>query len=152
MHTKVSAKQIEINVVAMSLLPDTQCCGLRMCRDARTFSPPLRVSDPGMHHAKCVTHVPWCMPGSLTSGFLWSQWRGKRSRHLRRMRNPQVCLSGKRPITAPAAHSTAAPSARMVPITMLHLFTTKLICPFYKWHHDICLRLTPTIFLMKLWD
>ena len=27
-----------------------------------------------------ATHVVWCMPGSLTSGFLWSRWRGKRSR------------------------------------------------------------------------
>ena len=26
------------------------------------------VSDPGMHHGKCVTHVPWCMSGSLTRG------------------------------------------------------------------------------------
>ena len=24
------------------------------------------VSDPGMHHCTCVTHVPWCMSGSLT--------------------------------------------------------------------------------------
>ena len=23
--------------------------------------------DPGMHHGTCVTHVPWCMSGSLTS-------------------------------------------------------------------------------------
>ena len=23
-----------------------------------TFSPPLRVSDPDMHHGTCVTHVP----------------------------------------------------------------------------------------------
>ena len=42
-----------------------------------TFSPPPRVSDPDMHHRTCVTHVPWCMPGSLTSGFLWSRRRGK---------------------------------------------------------------------------
>ena len=63
-----------------------------------TFSPPPRVSDPDMHHGTCVTHVPWCMPGSLTSGFLWSRWRGKRSRHSRRMRNPQFYVSGKRPI------------------------------------------------------
>ena len=42
-----------------------------------TFSPPPRVSDPDMHHGTCVTHVPWCMPGSLTSSFLWSWWRGK---------------------------------------------------------------------------
>ena len=26
------------------------------------------VSDPGMHHGTCVTHVPWCMPGSLARG------------------------------------------------------------------------------------
>ena len=35
---------------------------------------------------------------SLTSGFLWSQWRGKLSRHSRRMHNPQFHVSGKRPI------------------------------------------------------
>ena len=46
-----------------------------------TFSQPPRVSDPDMHHGTCVTHVPWCMPGSLTGGFLWNRWRGKRSRH-----------------------------------------------------------------------
>ena len=26
------------------------------------------ISDPGMHHGTCVTHVPWCMSGSLTCG------------------------------------------------------------------------------------
>ena len=26
------------------------------------------VSDPGMHPGTCVTHVPWCMSGSLTCG------------------------------------------------------------------------------------
>ena len=26
------------------------------------------VSDPGMHHDTCVTHVPWCMSVSLTCG------------------------------------------------------------------------------------
>ena len=25
------------------------------------------VNDPGMHHGTCVTHVSWCMSGSLTS-------------------------------------------------------------------------------------
>ena len=63
-----------------------------------TFSPPPRVSDPVMHYGTCVTHVPLCMPGSLTRGFLWSRWRGKRSRHSRRMRNPQFYVSGKRPM------------------------------------------------------
>ena len=63
-----------------------------------TFFPPPRVSDPDIHQGTCVTHVPWCMPGSLTRGFLWSLWRGKRSRHSRCMRNPQFYLSGKRPM------------------------------------------------------
>ena len=26
------------------------------------------VSDPGMRHGTCVTHVPWCISGSLTRG------------------------------------------------------------------------------------
>ena len=63
-----------------------------------TFSPPLRISDPDMHHGTCVTHVPWCMTGSLTSGFLWSRWRGKSSRHSRRTRKPRFYISGKVPI------------------------------------------------------
>ena len=42
-----------------------------------TFSPPPRVSNPDMHHGTCVTHVPWCMPESLTSDFLWNRRRGK---------------------------------------------------------------------------
>ena len=70
------------NIWCIGLLPDT-------------FFPPLQVSDPDMHHGTCVAHVPWCMPGSLTIGFLGSRWRGKRSRH---MRNPQFYVSGKRPM------------------------------------------------------
>ena len=46
-----------------------------------TFSPPLWVSDPDMHHGTCVTQGPWCMLGLLTS-----------------MRNPQFYVSGKRPM------------------------------------------------------
>ena len=63
-----------------------------------TFSPPPLVRDPDMHHGTCVTHVPWCMPGSLIIGFLGSRWREKRSRHSLRMRNPQFCVTGKRPM------------------------------------------------------
>ena len=39
-----------------------------------------------------------CMPGSLTSGFLWSRWWGKRPRHSRPMRNSQSYISDRRPI------------------------------------------------------
>ena len=62
------------------------------------FTPPPQFSDPDMHHGMCVTHVPWCMPGSPTGGFLWSRWRGKRSRHSRRIRNQRFCVSVKRPM------------------------------------------------------
>ena len=56
----------------MGLLPDTQNCGLRM-RLRRFPRHQLQrkalVSDPGMHHGTCVTHVPCCMSGSPTRGF-----------------------------------------------------------------------------------
>ena len=64
-----------------------------------TFSLTPWVSDPDMHHGTCVAHVPWCMSGSLTNGFLWNRWREKRSQHSWRMRNPQFCVSGKRSMT-----------------------------------------------------
>ena len=63
-----------------------------------TFFPPPRVSDPNTHNGTCVTHVPWCIPGSLTSCFFWSRWQGKRSQHFWCMHNPQFYVSGKRPI------------------------------------------------------
>ena len=58
----------------MGLLPDTWNCGLRMRRECRERFPrhqlqrKLLVSNPGMHQCTCVTHVPWCMSGSLTCG------------------------------------------------------------------------------------
>ena len=42
-----------------------------------TFSPSPQVSYPDMHHGTCVTDVPRCMLGSLTSGFLWSRRWGE---------------------------------------------------------------------------
>ena len=63
--------------------------GCACAGNAGNSFPPPWFSDPEMHHGTCVRHVPWCMPGSLTSGFLWRRWRGKRSRHSRRMRKPQ---------------------------------------------------------------
>ena len=81
----------------MGLLADTQNCGLRIRREWRERLPRHRfqrkplVNDPGMHHGTCVTHVRWCMSGSLIR-----RWREKCSRHSRRMRNPQFCVSGNR--------------------------------------------------------
>ena len=85
-----------------------------------TFSPPPRVSDPDKHYGTCVTHVPWCMLGSLTSGFLWSRWRGKRSRYSRRIHNPRFYVSGKR--RAALGLSSDWPKPRMMWATS---FTTK---------------------------
>ena len=34
----------------------------------RRFQRKPLVSDSGMHHGTCVTHVSWCMSGSLTCG------------------------------------------------------------------------------------
>ena len=48
--------------------------GCTCARDCRVRFPRHRlqriplVSDPGMHHGTCITHVPWCMSGSLTCG------------------------------------------------------------------------------------
>ena len=71
-----------------------------------TFSPPSRVSDSDMHLGTCVTHVPWCMPGSLTSGFLWIRRRGETFPTFPVHAHPQFYLSGKRPIAsyAPLNH------------------------------------------------
>ena len=99
-HLIISHTMVSQTSPSMDLLPDTWNCGLRMRRECRKRFPrhqlqrKLPVSNPDMHHGTCVTHVPWCMSGSLTCG-----GRGKRSRHSRRMRNPQFYISGKRPIT-----------------------------------------------------
>ena len=50
------------------------------------------VSDPGMHHGTCVTHVPWCMSGSLTCG------GGKTFPAFPAHAHPQFYVSGKRPM------------------------------------------------------
>ena len=50
------------------------------------------VSDPGMHHGTCVTHVPWCMSGSLTCG------DGETFPAFPAHAHPQFCVSGKRPM------------------------------------------------------
>ena len=75
-----------------------------------TFIQPLPVSDPDMHHRTCVMHVPWCMPESLTSVFIWRWWQGKCSRHCQRMRNPQFYVSGMRSIGSLKHPEIASPT------------------------------------------
>ena len=78
--------------------PLTRYMKLRLAHAPRmpgTFSPSLQsFSNPDMQHGTCVTHVPW----SSTSGFLSNRWRGKLSRHSRRMHNLKFYVSGKRPM------------------------------------------------------
>ena len=62
------------------------------------FSPTRGLAIPTYITARAVTHVPWCMLGSLTSCFLWSRWRRKGSQHSWRMCNPLFYVSGKRPM------------------------------------------------------
>ena len=54
----------------VSYVPLTKYVKSRFTRAPGMFFPPPRGSDPDMHNNTCVQHVPWCMPGSLTSGFL----------------------------------------------------------------------------------
>ena len=94
-YTKiVYFRVVVVAPLPICLLPDTQNRGLRMHRECRKRFPrhPLQrkplVCDPGMHHGTCVTHVGIASPRGC----------GKRSRHPRRMRNPQFYVSGKRPM------------------------------------------------------
>ena len=55
----------------MGLLPwNWGLCVHRECRERfhRHRQRKQLVSDRGMHHGTCVTHVPWCMSRSLTRG------------------------------------------------------------------------------------
>ena len=62
------------------------------------FSPPPQVSD-SRHASRHVRNARvWMHAGSLTSGFLWNRWWGKRYQYSRCMRNQQFYVSGKRPM------------------------------------------------------
>ena len=94
-HTWFIAAQWQWNLTVWASYQIRKITG---CACAGNVSPSSRISDPDMHHGTCVTHVPWCMPESLTSSFIWNRVRGKRFRHSRCMRNPQFFVSDKRPI------------------------------------------------------
>ena len=80
-HNEPLARYVKLPVVHVPGMPGT-------------FSPPPRVSNIDTHHGACVMHMPWCMPISLTSVFLSSQWRRKRSRHSGCTRTQQLYVSG----------------------------------------------------------
>ena len=77
-------------------------------------------------------HVPWCMLRSLTSGFLWSQWRGKRSRSSRCMRNPQFYVSGKRSMVSVQSYRSSGGEVIQEDMDAIYQTTTKVkqVCVF----------------------
>ena len=105
----------------------------RECRERFPRTP--RVCYPDMHHGTCVTHVPWCMPGSLTRGFLCCRWRGKRSWHSRRMCNRQFYVSGKRPM-----HTITPTTPRILRDAIITHWFTSLGAPLIQ-HQPTCQHL-----------
>ena len=132
-------RNIGLTATALTqILSEWASCQIRELRVADapgipgTFSPPPRVSDPDMHHGMCVTHVPWCMSRSLTSGFVWSRWRVKRSRHSRRMCHPQFFVSGKRPMlwqNSPAWIDTTVIITKSIRFHWIYPKITVMLCP-----------------------
>ena len=90
---------VTIQLQFSAVMTRSKNCGWRMRRECRDRFPhhrlqrKLLVSDPSMHHGPCITHVPWCMLGSLTRG-----GGGKHFWYSLRMHNPQFYVSGKRPM------------------------------------------------------
>ena len=121
-HIVLAWASCQIHIIA-----DCACAG-----NAGNVFPAPRVSDPDMHHGTCMMHMPFCMPGSLTSSFLCSQLWRKHSLHSRRMCNPQFCVSGKRPIALQIIASR--------PLMRDHLlFKTPLAVGLYRGSTDVML-------------
>ena len=73
-HTECNKPRRVANVQSwvsyqISKIADCACAGnAGNVFPRRRFQRKPLVSDPGMHHGTCVTHVPWCMSRSLTCG------------------------------------------------------------------------------------
>ena len=67
----------DVTVLEQPLSTWTSChiCKIAGCACAGNAGDvfPASAGKRSRHYGTCVTHVPRCMPGSLTSGFLWSQ-------------------------------------------------------------------------------
>ena len=106
-----------------------------------TFSLPPWVSDPDMHHGTCVTHVPWCIPGSLTSGFFLRRWQGKRSRHSRHMRNPQITYLVRGPLCVkPPKHIDMPPRKHCQTPCSKAFYWEQSVVHFSKFQWSVFLR------------
>ena len=77
-----------------------------------------------VRHARAVMHV----------GIVNPRWRGKFSRHFRRMRNPQIYVSGKRSIRWTIGNITGGSGGISVSISWRHRhFHTRIPRPTSSW-------------------
>ena len=63
-----------------------------------TFSPPPTLKETAIYRSRHASRHVRDARAVKHIGIASPQWRGKRSRHSPRMRNPQFCVSGKRPM------------------------------------------------------
>ena len=68
---------VETSVESMGLLPVTQNCGCACAGNAGNVFP-VTAGERSRHASRHVRHVPWCMPGSLTNGFLLKSAAGEK--------------------------------------------------------------------------
>ena len=92
------------------------------------------LSDPDMHHGTYVTHVPWCMPGSLTSSFIWSRRCGETFPAFLAHAQPTFYVSGKRPMeTLSAQYWTFVGGIQRSPMVSPHKSSNAELCRFLCW-------------------
>ena len=77
----------------------------------------IRHATRHVRHARAAMHV----------GIANSRWRGKRSRHSRRMHNPQCYVSGKRPLALLFTVSLHNPNH-------MHLPVVRAVQGYCQWH------------------
>ena len=88
--------------------------------------PTAWVNDPDMHHGTCVTHVPWCMSGSLTNGFLLKSVAGKKFSAFPSHAQPSILLTGKRPMIVTVNNTTFLATAKTRMKPWRHIFWDQL--------------------------
>ena len=63
-----------------------------------TFSPPPTLKKTASKHSRYTSRHVRLARTVMHVGIAYPRWRGKHSRHSPRMRNPQIYVSGKRPM------------------------------------------------------
>ena len=119
-HTKSTMLSVCLSseTHTMGLLPVKQICELCMRQEYRNVFPASTVKR-SQHASRHVRDARVLMHAGIANWQLpLESVAGKRSRHSRRMRNPQVCVSGKKAISEQIWH--------VVIIIMIH--KDRLMC------------------------